>query len=59
MAERNILDLVYLIAALVLVVPAVLATHKNWRRTGRNLAIWAAILAVILIAYGFFGIRAG
>ena len=55
MGLEEIVPAIFLIAVLVLVIPAFLRTNSKLKQFLKNLSIWAIIiLAVILISYLIF-----
>lgn len=51
MENFDLVRLVWLIGAMVLVLPGVIYGLRDRRAAVRNVAIWAALVAVVAVAY--------
>ncbi len=51
MAETELLRLVYLLGFLILVLPAAIALNRSRRVRWRNILVWVAIGAALILLY--------
>ena len=55
--EPKLPYIIYLIAVLILVAPAFLASNTNTKALFKNMALWAIVVLVIIFFIKYFGLH--